>query len=1354
MNKRTFLLTVFALIHINYIAKAHEYTIKHLGTQNNPLNNYITDISQDNQGYLWIATDSELSRFDGTKFTIYNSRNSALKNNALNTILFEEGNNRLWIGTKEGLYTMDCTTKQIDPFVLPEEAMLDNVMSLSFAPDSSIWITNLYHSIVRYTPKTEETEILTQSNVPGLYFSHNCTVDDGNGHLYVGHVHGGMSIINLKDYSIKNFRHDPNNPKSIPADWVNCIYIDHYDNVWIGTKKGLSLYNPYKEEFTNFYHQPNNDQSILSNDIHDIQVINETELWIACEIGGISILDLRSLAFNSPENITFKNITNTSNGEGLSSRTPRQIFQDSFGNVWIGNYSSGLDFISHTPSIFHTLPTKSVDGKTIVNNPSGGIYLNGKDLWIGNENELVLYNDNQIVKSFNLASAPFHAPNSQINAIIHTGKELLLGMSDAGVISFNPKTNQAKRLHLTKGNEAAYHFYKDKEQKIWIGAESGLYTYRDGHIQKETEISIQMNDLSVYGICTDQQDRLWIGSYGGGIFIFNKEKQLEYHISDESGLCDNSIFHLYKDSQERIWAATREGIACIEDTSQPTHVVNYGFENGMKNTFTRAIHEDNSGQIWISTTKGLTCLNTTTQRFYNYIHYNGVPNGSFCNGSVCKGSDGTLYFGSLHGVCHFQPNDIIKEYEIAPVRIVECMAINNHIEAVNNPILVSSALPKVYLPYNRNSFRIAFTIPDFSQSPSAEYAYRIEGLSKSWTHTQGENQVTFHNLPTGNYRFKVKARLNNQDWDEQNIATLHITIEPPVWLSWYAQIAYMILFLFILFFLIRIYQRHLRQKSSLELIQAKAKNEQELNQERLRFYTNITHELRTPLTLILGPLEDLTNDSGLSSVYKSKIKVIHSSAIRLLNLINQILEFRKTETQNRKLSVGQGNLQALVTEIGLRFKELNRSKTVKFNIDTQNYKATPFFDIDIVTTILNNLLSNAVKYTSEGEITLSLKESHEEGNDYTEISVSDTGYGIEPTVLPHIFDRYYQVKGVHQASGSGIGLALVKSLAELHEGTIHAESTPGQGSTFTFRILTGNSYPSALHRKEKPELPPEEATTPEKNENNNQSIILIVEDDDDIREYISSSLGTNFQVLEATNGKEGLDLAIQHIPDIIVSDIMMPVMDGLELCREIKKDVRTSHIPVVLLTAKDSMQDKEEGYESGADSYITKPFSVKLLISRINNLQKGREQLAKLVTQGNPSVEEKERTNMSPLDLGGGSNNLTISKLDNEFIKRFTQIVDENLTEKDLSISFLTERMNMTTSTLYRKIKGLTGLSANEFIRKYRLQKSLKYMKDEGYNISETAYACGFSDSGYFRNCFKQEFGITPSEYLKQLHQK
>lgn len=1228
-------MVTFALISISSTVKAHEYAIKHLGTQNNPLNNYITDISQDSQGYLWIATDSELSRFDGTKFTVYNNRNSALENSALNTLLYEESNNRMWIGAKQGLYTMDCTTKQITPFVLPRKAMLDNVVSLSFSPDSCIWITNLYHSIIRYNPKNEETKILTQYNVPGLYFSHSCAVEDGNGNLYVGHVHGGMSIVNLNNLTIKNFKHDPKNPKSLPADWVNCIYIDSYNNVWIGTKKGLSIYNPNKEEFTNFYHQPNNEHSILSDEIYDIKVVNETELWVACEIGGISILDLRSLAFNQPEQITFKNISTKTNNKGLSSKNIRKIFQDSYNNVWIGHYSTGLDFISHTPAIFHTLPSISHDGKTMANRPTGGIYMHGKDLWIGSENELILYNDNKLVRSFNLKSAPFYVSNSQINAIIHDGTELLLGMSDAGVICFQPQTHKAKRLKLEKENEAAYHFYKDEKQKIWIGAESGLYSYQNGNIQKETEISIQMNNLSVYGLCNDQQGRLWVGSHGNGIFIFNKEKQLEHHITSKSGLCDNSIFHLYRDSKNRIWAATREGVACIENTAKPSDVVNYEFENGMKETFIRAIQEDKLGHIWISTTKGISCLNVPNKQFSNYSYYDGIPNGNFCYGSVYQDTEGNIYFGSLNGVCHFQPTDIIKKHAITPIRIVECMAIGNQIEANYNQAILPSASQKITLPYNQNSFRIVFAIPDYSQFPSAEYAYLIEGLSKSWTHTQGENQVTFRNLPSGNYRFKVKARLYNQNWDESHIATLKITIEPPVWLTWYAKMLYALIALVITFILVRIYQRHLKQKSSMELIQAKAKNEQELNQERLRFYTNITHELRTPLTLILGPLEDLTNDSGLPTAYESKIKVIHSSAIRLLNLINQILEFRKTETQNRKLSVGKGNLQALVTEIGLRYKELNRNKTVRFNIDTKDYEATPFFDSDIITTILNNLLSNAVKYTSEGEITLSLKQIQEEGNDYTEISVSDTGHGISPAALPHIFGRYYQAKGVHQASGSGIGLALVKSLAELHEGTIYAESTLGQGSTFTFRILTGNSYPSALHKEEKTELLPEETINIEKSESNNQTIILIVEDDDDIRKYISSSLETDFQVLEASNGKEGLELALQHIPDIIVSDIMMPVMDGLELCREIKKDVRTCHIPVVLLTAKDSLQDKEEGYESGADSYITKPFSVKLLISRINNLQQGRERLAGMVTQGTHPIEGiTEPNGRSP--LGGG----------------------------------------------------------------------------------------------------------------------
>lgn len=1332
--------------------KAQEYTVQALGTEQGLHNSYVTDITQDNQGNLWIATEGELSRFYGKEFISYNSHNSALGNNALNTLLYESASNRLWIGTKEGLYTMNCSTKEITPFLLPDSALIDNVVSLSFAPDSSIWITNLYHTIVNYNPRTEESFIISRKNIPELYFSNNCAMDDGKGHLYIGHSHGGMSIIDLKTLEVKNFTHDPKNPHSLPADWINCLYMDRYENIWIGTKKGLALFNPQKEEFTTFYHHPNNKQSLLSDDIYDIQEINENELWIACEIGGISILNLRDLTFNGLNSIYFKNLTVTYDKYGLSSKKVRKVFQDSYGNVWIGNYSKGVDFISRKQPAFHTLPYLVEGGRILTNKPAGGIFADKDEIWVGSENEFALFKHNQLIKIYNLSSQPFSASNSHINTLLKEGDELLLGMSDNGILVFNIKNKQTKRFQLEQDNETTNYFYKDPFGKIWIGAESGLYSYNKGDLQKEKKISQQINNLCVYGIVHDKNGRLWIGSHGDGIFIFNEKNELEHHIKEWHGLSDNSIFHLFKDNQERIWAATREGLSCFEETNHPEAIQSYGYNEGLKDVFIRAISQDYLGRIWVSTTKGLSCLNLQTGTFANYDYHDGIPNGNFNYGSVCAGANGSIYFGSLNGICHFTPHEIESQSIIAPVRIVECLAISDQIEENYSQTLLPEE-GKIELDYKKNSFKIIFTVPDFSQSPSIEYAYMIEEISKKWTSTQNENQVTFRNLPPGEYTFKVMARLPNEVWDEEHIAGIKFRIHPPIWLTWYAKILYGLLLIFLIAIWIKFYQRRLKLKSSMELIQKKSKDEQELNQERLRFYTNITHELRTPLTLILGPLEDLTNDSGLPDKYANKIKVIHSSAIRLLNLINQILEFRKTETQNKKLAVSKGNLQHLVTEIGLRFKELNRNENVKFHIHTQEYKDAIFFDSDVVTTIINNLLSNAIKYTNDGEIILSIQHTNENGNDYTDIVVKDTGRGIDKESLPLIFNRYYQTAQTNKVSGTGIGLALVKSLAELHEGSIHVDSSVGIGSTFTFRILTQNSYPSALHKDSSMKLSKdqdESATTPKAGQNG-QTIILIIEDNDDIRDYIASSLGNDYQVLTASDGLKGLEIAQQYIPDVIVSDVMMPIMDGFELCQHIKQDVRTSHIPVVLLTAKDSIEDKEKGYECGADSYITKPFSIKLLLSRIHNLQKGRERLASMITQQTSDIHlstdtsTEEKRNIE-------NTHVSINKLDEEFLNRLTQIVEENLSDKELNIAFLTEKMNMTTSTLYRKIKGLTGLSGNEFIRKYRLQRSLKYMKEEGYNISETAYACGFNDSGYFRNCFKQEFGMTPSEFLKQLH--
>ncbi|HJC95692.1 MAG TPA: response regulator, partial [Candidatus Phocaeicola gallinarum] len=518
--------------------------------------------------------------------------------------------------------------------------------------------------------------------------------------------------------------------------------------------------------------------------------------------------------------------------------------------------------------------------------------------------------------------------------------------------------------------------------------------------------------------------------------------------------------------------------------------------------------------------------------------------------------------------------------------------------------------------------------------------------------------------------------------------------------------------------------------------------ERELTQERLRFYTNITHELRTPLTLILGPLEDLLKSHSLVPKDKQKISVIHQSAVRLLNLINQLLEFRKAETQNRQLCVSQGNLAAVVHEIGLKYKELNRKPSVDILIETESDNMQLFFDKEVITIVLDNLISNALKYTEQGKITLMLRWKERNASKYAEISVSDTGYGIDAEALPHIFDRYYQERSEHQASGTGIGLALVKNLVNLHEAQIEVESKLNEGSIFTILLQADYVYPQALHgenMENEPHGAAAEAEDVKEESQNNKPIVLVVEDNADISEYIAESLSEEFDVRIAENGKVGLQSAVKWVPDIIVSDVMMPVMDGIEMCRKIKDNICTCHIPVILLTAKDSLSDKEAGYQYGADSYMTKPFSASLLRTRIHNLLEMRRRLVERLS-GASSMEIKKTVIAE-----------NCSKLDNEFLAKLTQLIEENLSQEKVDVKYLSDKLCMSSSTLYRKMKALTGLSTNEYVRKVKMRSAEKLLLEGKYTISEIAFMVGMNGTGYFRQCFKDEFGVSPSDYVKQL---
>ena len=540
----------------------------------------------------------------------------------------------------------------------------------------------------------------------------------------------------------------------------------------------------------------------------------------------------------------------------------------------------------------------------------------------------------------------------------------------------------------------------------------------------------------------------------------------------------------------------------------------------------------------------------------------------------------------------------------------------------------------------------------------------------------------------------------------------------------------------------------MKQRLAVEV--AENANRQQLNEERLRFYTNITHELRTPLTLILGPLEDMVSDPAMPKQYSYKLQMIRDSSNSLLGLINGILEFRKTETQNRRLIVKKGLLSNYIREIGLRFKELNRNPDVEFIMDIEGNDEPIYFDSEMITIILNNLLSNAVKYTSKGCITLSYHiETDAGGVRHSIIRVEDTGYGIAKEGLEHIFDRYYQVNGAHQASGTGIGLALVKSLADLHQATINVESEEGRGSAFTLSLLTDNIYPEALHGVEDVSKKPSEPHDDADAATDRRLRLLVVEDNVDIREYITQTLSGDFDVLTAKNGLEGLHAVQTKHPDIVISDIMMPEMDGIEMCRAIKEDILTSHIPVILLTAKDSLRDKEEGYESGADSYLTKPFSAKLLVNRINNLLRARRRIAAaLLSEAKTVINQgSDEPSKEPMEENEDVSQ-TLNSLDREFIDKIRTIINENLSYEELGVAFLADKMCMSSSTLYRKIMAIVGVSTNEYIRRVRLGRAAEMLINSGLNITDIAFQTGFGSHSSFAKAFKKEFGMTASEYV------
>ena len=1341
------------IIILPVFAWTQPYTVKQLSLGKGLSNNFVVSIAQDKEGFLWFATDEGLNRFDGSHFITYYKEEGTqrgITGNELNCLLDDPVDSVLWIGTqRSGLNAYDYIHDSFRYYLHnpkdPHSLATNDITNIQPAADGNLWITTYWKGVDYFNKKEQRFSHYNQQTVPGFGSDHIWSVaDGGNGILYIGHAREGFSVLHIKEKRAKNFINNPLLPNSLPGNDVHCVYKDRTGNIWVGTNKGLALFNPINENFISFA----KNKGPLSNSIFDIRQFDGNKLWVATEFGGIVILDLSQQLFLLPQQTQFQYIKAGDDKYSLASSTVRCIYLDSYKNVWVGLWGGGVNFLSQDSTLFNTLSySSSASSLTNLNAKaaiSACIDKSGK-LWVGTDGGGInVFDKGKRLNIYRKESGDLSENSIQASFCDSRGN-LWFGIFNGGAYHYDMRTGKFRQIFPAETKNADVRsFFEDKDQQIWISTSEGIYkaNLMDQRITTHHDLT---NNL-VRSVLKDSKGRIWVGTFGGGIGVYNTPFNFIRMFNTDKHFPSNTVNQAYEDKERRVWVATGEGLVCFPSSEDWKYKL-YGWNSGLNNVHIRAIAEDKHANIWVSTNKGISCLEKGQERFINYDYHDNVPLGSFASSCVTEQRDGTLYFGSNNGICYFDPEKVLIKREAPPVVITGMKiygSINNSENSETEVILTSEK--EIKLNYTQNNFSITFNVQNYALTDQVQYAYMLDGLDDEW-YTVDDNQIGFRNVPSGKYHLLIKSRIRNQEWSK-TVTSRSIEITPPLWRTWWAELLYLITAIALLIAIIRAYRR----KVNLEYLYASEKTNhehaQELNNERLRFFTNITHELRTPLTLILGPLEDMLRSNTLSKKDHHRITIIQQSAQRLFNLINQILEFRKTETQNKKLCVSRWNIVATIYEVGLKYKELNQKQAVNIKIETEQENLTVYYDKEIVTIILDNLISNAIKYTEKGEILINTYQTQKEGSNYVEMKISDTGYGISSEALPYIFDRYYQERGEHQASGTGIGLALVKNLVSLHEGDIWAESTPNIGSSFYFRLPIDNNYPGKLHAdseiKATPENEPynqqldENSETPE----SNRPILLIVEDNLDIRDYIADAFKEQFIIKTAENGKQGLEQAFDCIPDIIVTDIMMPGMDGTVLCKTLKEDVRTSHIPIILLTAKDSLQDKEEGYMAGADSYLTKPFSASLLSSRIQNLLEQRKRLFGKSNNETPVQSfDTKRTIISD----------AINKLDQIFIEKIDRLIEERLSSDKIDIGYLAENVHMSNSTLYRKMKALTGLSTNEYIRKVKMKHAEQLLLEGKYSISEIAFKIGMNSSGYFRQCFKEEFGMIPTDYLKKL---
>jgi ligand-binding sensor domain-containing protein/signal transduction histidine kinase/DNA-binding NarL/FixJ family response regulator len=1347
-NSLKFFLFSFFYISISnaqYIDDQSEFDFNTITTADGLSQNTVNTILKDKSGFLWFGTDDGLNRYDSYDIKIISIRDSNSNVSTGNKVfdLYEDNENILWIGTDNGLKSYNPVTEKVTNHSIFQNFSLPiRINCIEKENDLLIWLGTseglvLYHKdegiIEHYRFNSSKVNSLSNSEVLSL-----ASYKD---ELWVGTEYG-LNHFTKKNKQFVNYFHRTVNPNSLAGNTITALSVNKDGDLWIGTLQGGVSFLPYfSEQFTNY----NTKNSLLQhNEVFDIFQSKSNNIWVATNGGGLTKIN--------PQNNTFTNYLYDSNHlQSIATNAVYSVYEDRDGILWVGTYGEGISFNTSKKSVFKLIKHQTHNPNSIIESRVRSVYLDRKEhLWFGTLGGVSVYNpesktyDSYTHQSKDENSLSFNTVTTIIED--HTGRMWfgtysgglnLLDINNSGFIQYKNTPSSSKSI----SDDKIYSLMEDTSKNLWVGTQRGLNLYNSKDDSFTTFGNLEVRDIKL------AENGNFIIATMGGVSIFNpKTRMFENFYSDTLISTPLSEVHI-DDDENIIWFCSQgKGMGYLELSTKIFKF--FTQEDGLSSNFVSSLIPQ--GKIfWVSTYKGLVKFDKSTKTFDNFTATRKLPSNQFQPKASVILPDNTLGFGGSKGLVVFNTDSINKITK--PINIVfSSLKIDNKtidINKTNSPIDKSlNNTNQLRLKSNQNDFALEFAALEFGNQGSNKYVYMLEGYMDTWASLGTSRSVGFTNLNHGDYIFKVKLINSGNDID---VKSLNIHIAPPFYATWWFKILMAILLIAVLYYYNKYTIISTKQKNKNELQRQKLKNEEDFNQMRFRFFTYVSHELRTPLTLISDPVSQLINNKTDKDDHDYHLlKLINKNVFRLLRLVDQILDISKIEGNTLNLQVSKQNIVKCIEDTSTVFHEFAIQNNITFKFNKEQEVIMGWVDEDKIEKIIYNLLSNAFKFTlKKGSISITIS-YFDATKQKVVISVKDSGIGIPEDKLSKIFEGFYQVKSAKSLNpnGAGIGLDYVNRLTKLHKGSINVESQMDKGSIFSLTIpIKKEAYKSKNIRKYSSKRPPlgpikidkeEQSEIQNQTKSHNKSIpkVLVVEDDFDIRSYVVQSLSQKFRVIDAPNGKEGLAKAKKHIPDLILSDTMMPIMNGIEFCKEIKKDQTTSHIPFLFLSAWSSDEFKINGLNIGAIDYIKKPFSYKILESKIIN-----------IIETNKKISEKSKTKLDFIP-----ENTDLDSADDLFVHKAYVILDKSFNNSDFTADTFKKEMNMSHSVLYRKLTQLTGMSSNEFIRNYRLKRAAQIIEqNSGLLISEICIMTGFNDPKYFSKCFKQAYNMSPTDFAK-----